>query len=153
MKRFHSSLIFFLIAIMSCDNNVRKIVSKSINDKTELIQMADSCYQFKDFKKSIELFNQIALFDSTIGEVYYKRGYCKAQLFDYDGASKDFVKACSLKYRMDESLFNLGCIFAATGKDTLALKYFSKAYELNSNNLEAKRQMDHFKRSFGNVEL
>lgn len=138
---------------MSCNNNDRKVVSKSINDKTELIQMADSCYQIKDFKKSIELFDQIALLDSTIGELYYKRGYCKAQLFDYNGSSKDFFKAFSLKCRMDESLFNLGCIFAATGNDTLALKYFSKAYELNSNNREAKRQIDHIKRSFGNVEL
>lgn len=153
MKIFYLRIILFVFTIMSCNNIDRKVIPKSTNDKTKLIQMADSCYQIKDFKKSIELFDQIALLDSTIGELYYKRGYCKAQLFDYDGSSKDFIKAFSFKYRMDESLFNLGCIFAATSNDTLALKYFSKAYELNPNNREAKRQMDQIKRSLENVEL
>jgi Tfp pilus assembly protein PilF len=54
---------------------------------------------------------------------------------------------------MDESLFNLGCNSAAIGNDILALKYFSKAYELNPKNGSAVKEMNNIKKRLGIVKL
>ena len=153
MKKQSLYVIFFIISAISCNNSERKVVSLSTTNKEVLLTLADSCYGINDFKKSIELFDRIVLLDSTMGEIYYKRGYCKAQTFDYKGSSKDFHKAFLLNYRADESLFNLGCNSAAIGNDTLALEYFSNAYELNPNNNIAKGERDRIRRRLGIVEL
>lgn len=145
--------VIFISLIISCNDSKRKVASLSSNNKKVLITIADSCYSINDFKKSIELFDKIVLLDTTMGEIYYKRGYCKAQIFDYVGSSKDFHKAFGLQHREDESLFNLGCNSAAIGNDTLALKYFSEAYELNPNNNSAKEERDRIRRRLGIIEL
>lgn len=153
MKKQIFYVIFFIISTISCNNSERKVALLSASNKKGLLAMADSCYSANDFKKSIELFDKIVLLDTTMGEIYYKRGYCKAQIFDYNGSSKDFYKAFALKHRVDESLFNLGCNFAAIGNDTLALKYFSKAYELNPNNNSAKEERDRIRKRLRIIEL
>jgi tetratricopeptide (TPR) repeat protein len=153
MKNNILTVIVALIVLLSCNNAEKKVILTSATTKLELINEADRYYFTNNFKKSIELFDKIELLDSTLGEIYYKRGYCKAQLFDYDGSSKDFLKAFSLQFRMDESLFNLGCNSAVIGNDTLALKYFSKAYELNPKNSSAMKEMNNIKNRLGIVEL
>jgi len=139
-------LIQFLVILLSCNNNKkREVPSQSIVNIEKLVLQADIYYSNNNYTKSIELFDRIISLDSTRGKIYFQRGYCNAQLLDYERSNNDYKKSVELGYRVDDSYFCLGCNYASTHNDSLALIFFSRAYSLNSKNISAKREMDRIK--------
>lgn len=155
MKSVHHYFIIFCVVFVSCNNveQARVSSSHSVVDIEMLIRQSNNYYQQNEYEKAIPIFDKIVSVDSTRGEIYYRRGYCRAQLFDYEGSTNDYIKAVELNYRVEESYFSLGCNYAATYNDTLALKFFMKAYELNPNNENAKREVALFKKRLGIVDI
>jgi tetratricopeptide (TPR) repeat protein len=88
------------------------------------------------------VYDKLINIDSTEGEFYYKRGNCKAYLFEYIGSTKDYMKAIELKYKIGDTYFNIACNYASIKEDSLALIYFTKAYELKPNDLNIKIQIE-----------
>lgn len=143
--------IAFFVILASCNSVEQKKTTTSLSDETIelLIERSEILYQYNEYEKVIPIFDRIVAIDSTRGETYYRRGYCKAQFFEYEESSNDYLKAIKLNYRVADSYFSLGCNYAAIYNDSLALKYFQKAFELNPTNENAKREAMHFRKRLG----
>ena len=155
MKSILLFSIPFCLMLASCGNNQQKktLTSQLGEDIEELTVLSDTYYLKDNFEKALPLFDKIIALDSTRGEAYYRRGYCKAQRFDYDGSTLDYMKSIELNYRKEDSYFSIGCNYAALLNDSLAFKFFMKSYELNPFNENAKREVSRFKKRLSVVEI
>lgn len=151
------AIVITLTAIMflyACDSTEQKrVVTEPEENLDDLIELADLYYNLDNFKEAILLFDRILNMDTTNGEFYFKRAYCNAQIYNYKNSNIDYYKAIELNYRTDDAVFNLACNYAATQKDSLALQYFLKAYELNPDNKKALSEASNMKWRLGIIEL
>lgn len=149
MKICFVYFVVFTAFISSCNNMEKKRYSAYGDDIESMVKQSDEYYQSDQYAKAILLFDKILALDSSRGEIYFQRGNCKAQLFDYAGSTDDYFKSIELGYRVDDSYFNLGCNYESIRKDSLAFKFYLKAYELNPKNNDAKIEVVRFKRILG----
>lgn len=117
-------LIAFILLFYSCEDN------KTTN---ELLVKARKEYNSNNYERAILLYNNIIQKDSSIGEAYYSRAYCEAQVFEMEKSINDFNKSIQLKYRVSDSYFCLGLNYRGLFKDSIACKYFVLAYKSNPN--------------------
>jgi tetratricopeptide (TPR) repeat protein len=138
----------------ACDSTEKKrVVTEPDENLDDLIELADLYYNLDNFKEAILLFDRILKLDTTNGEFYFKRAFSKSMTYDSHGSILDYYKSIELSYRVDDATFNLACIYAATQKDSLALQYFLKAYELNPENKKALIEASNMKWRLGIIEL
>jgi len=149
MKTCFVYLVVFTAFLSSCNNMEKKRYSAYGDDIESMVKQSDEYYQSDQYAKAILLFDKIVALDSTKGEIYFRRGYCRALLSEYVGSSADYFKSIELGFRVEDSYFSLGCNYAITNNDTLALKFFMKAYEMNPQNQKAKIEVDRLKRILG----
>lgn len=153
MKQFFITLTAILL-FSACENPEQKrVLTKHEENLDDLVELADLYYQLDNFEEAILLFDRILAIDKTKGEFYFKRAYSKAQIYDYKGSITDYYKSIELNYRVDDAIFNLACNYAATQKDSLALKYFLKSYELNPENKKALIEANNMKWRLGILEI
>ena len=98
----------------------------------ELLTKANKTYELDDYSRSINLYTQILLVDSTNAEAYYRRAFCKSQLNLDSIALIDFLEAAKYDYRKADCYRNIGIIYAIVLRnDTLATHYLIESYTLN----------------------
>lgn len=146
-------ILFFLLA--ACNSGETKKVSSHQNEEDieSLIDLSNIYYQLDMHAEALNVFNKIIALDSTRGDIFYRRGYCRAWLLDYDGSIQDYLKSIELNHRIEHAYFNIGANYAAVFNDSMALKFFSKALELNPHNEKAKREIRNCKIRLGIIEI
>lgn len=146
-------ILFFLLA--ACKSSETKKVSshQKEEDIESLINLSDLYYQLDMHAEALNVFNKILALDSTQGDIFYRRGYCRAWLFDFDGSTQDYLKSIELNHRIEHAYFNIGTNYAAVFNDSVALKFFSKALELNPHNEKAKREIKNCKIRLGMIDI
>lgn len=103
----------------------------------EQLSKANSFYKERDYKSAFSIFDLLIKKDTLNGEIYYKRGYCKLQIFDPRTSKEDFENAIRLGYRVKDSYLNLG-IIECFYNDSLAIKYFDAVLNIDSTDVKAK---------------
>jgi tetratricopeptide (TPR) repeat protein len=155
MRAFPEYLIITIfLFLVSCRNGEIKKASlqQKEEDIEDLIDLSDMYYQLDMHVEALNIFNKIIDIDSTRGDVFYRRGYCRAWLFDFDGSTQDYLKSIELDHRIEDSYFSIGTNYAAVFNDSMAIKFFSKALELNPHNEKAKRELRNCKIRLGIIE-
>jgi tetratricopeptide (TPR) repeat protein len=157
MKNLISFFIIFLIILNSCNNREQSDDSIAYTEKQykieSLLKQSEQYYNQNEYMKAYLIYKKIIRIDSTLGEAYFKKGNCEAQLFLYDWSTKDYFKAIELGYRIDDAYFNLGLNYGIIKKDTLALTYFLKANEISPNNKDFKMLVSIYKKRLGMFSL
>jgi len=144
MRNKINYLFIPLILILGqCNMGNHNVIKVSDNSLTE---SAINLYKKNDYLHAKEAFDKVLQKDSSNGLIFYQRAYCKGQLLDFNGSIKDLEKAIELNYSPDTSNYAIGLDYIALDNDSLALKYFYKAYSLNKNYEEAKYEIIHAKR-------
>ncbi len=156
MKKFNC--LFMLLILLACNNikNKKNIINNYKNcDIKNFLQVANKCYEKEDYKRAIELYNKIINCDSSLGEIYFKRGNCRAFLMDYEGSNEDYFEAIKFKYRLKSSYFNLGLNEYLLFKDSLALQYFeiAKKYGYNEKKIDYLIKSCKYKNRKSNVTI
>lgn len=129
---FNVLLLLIMTSFNSCHDNTTK------KEKfEEQLSKANAFYKGKDYKSAFGIFDSLIKKDSLNGEIYYKRGYCKLQLFDPRTSKEDFENAVRLGYRVKDSYLNLGAI-ECFYNDSLAVKYFDAVLDIDSTDVKAK---------------
>lgn len=135
--------IAIIIFLYSCNTDSESSYKKATrNELKNLAQQADSLYRINEYGLAIQLFNEIIMTDSSNGELFFKRGYCEAQMYQYHNSSRDYLKAVELGYKKGKAYFNLGCVNVCLHNDSLALKYFIKSHEIDPGNEIIKREIN-----------
>lgn len=134
MKNFYLYILTMLIVISfnSCQDNSAK--------KERIVQQlseANALYEKGEYKTAMNMFDSLIEKDSLIGEFYYKRGYCKLQIFDPETSKEDFKKAIKLNYRAKDAYLNLGVI-ECFYNDSLAIKYFDIVLNMDSTDAKVR---------------
>lgn len=133
-------IVFIIIYFLF---NKKSSISKSQNQRKEIVlKKANHYYESNKYFEGKILFDEFIKSDTTNAEAYYRRGYCKAQIYDYNGSIIDYQKALFLKQSPFNVYFNIGCDYGAIGKDSLAIVFFEKALELDPLNLKVKVEID-----------
>ena len=96
-----------------------------------------------DFLFSIHCYDKLIKKDSLIGRYYYGRGWSYAGIIRFQEAAKDFLKSAELNYRKADSYNKLGGCYAFLKKDSVALIYYRKAYEIDPG--DSENQLDYYK--------
>lgn len=122
------------IALVACSSskNSEEVMSEDL--KTRL----DRLYSNDQFREAIMVLNQMIPQDTLNGELYYKRGFSYAQVFEYDSSEVDFKKSVDLKYRIVDSYYNLALVHVATMDDSLAIAYLKRALSIDPELREAR---------------
>lgn len=134
MKKFY--LLIFSLLIMISFNFCHDYTVKKEKFEEQLSK-ANAFYKKRNYRSAFRLFDWLIKKDSLSGEIYYKRGYCKLQIFDPKTSKEDFENAIRLGYRIKDSYLNLGVI-ECFYNDSLAIKYFDTVLRIDSTNVKAK---------------
>lgn len=157
MRKIGLNVILFisLLFMSSCnlEKNRQDNTVKNNEVLEKLISEANRYYQLGTYSKAKLYYNQILEIDSTDGISYYSRAYCWAIEKQYEKSNNDYFKSLGLKYKIEESYFNLGCNYACMNLDAQALKYFKKAFFLNPNNKEAELQLQILNKKLQSIDL
>lgn len=138
LRKKNLSLIILSSIILSCRFN-----SNSEEKTNENLEMkAYDAFNSGDFLFSIHCYDKLIEKDSLIGRYYYGRAYSYSGLVRFEEAAKDFLKSVELNYRKADSYNKIGGCYAYV-KDSLALIYFRKAYEINPG--DSDNQLDYNK--------
>ena len=129
MKIKKKYLLFLLIFLSSCFSDP---VSKE-NKSEKLLKDAIIFYDNKDYKKAYILLDSLIKIDTTNGEAYFLRGYCKVEL-DISNSNFDYLKAIKLNYKKEKAYYNLGIEEWSKWHDSTALIYFKEAKKINPLN-------------------
>jgi tetratricopeptide (TPR) repeat protein len=134
-------LILLTVSIInSCKNTTKDNVE---NNTIELGALANHSYSNNKYVESIKLFSELIEKDSSIGEYYYKRGYCYNQIDSVEMSTIDYLKSVSYGYRLTDSYYNIGLNYLYEFRNySVALKYFQKALELSPDDTAIKEEID-----------
>ncbi|NOU16669.1 MAG: hypothetical protein HOO91_03835 [Bacteroidales bacterium] len=153
MKQILFCTIWIFIVFSSCNNYINNNTSTSGIEISELIKQANDFYQKSNYEKAVMLYDRIIAIDTTIGEVYYNRGYCNSQIDEYKKSVDDYLMAIKHGYKTKDAIFNLGFAYSLLENDTLALKYFLKTLELEPKQPDATLRVIEIKLKFAMIEL
>jgi tetratricopeptide (TPR) repeat protein len=134
MKNINFKLITLLVIVTFCSCQFYN--EKKEKFRAELIK-ANAFYEKGDYKSALSFYNSLIKKDSLNGEIYYKRGYCKSQLFNPKTSENDYKKAIRFNYRVKDAYFSLG-VNETFYNDSLALKYFNIVLAMDSTYEKAK---------------
>lgn len=126
-------VLLFMINTIACKQ--KRTVNAENREQT--LTEANTLYYNRDFKSAVLLFEMLLEKDSLNGELFFKRGYCKVQMDDFESAKKDYHKAVEFNYRIIDAYLNLGILECITN-DSLAVGYFNNVLSIDSSNVKAK---------------
>ena len=113
MKRFFyisiSILLFSCNGFFKSETNNQDEKSVKINllvDPLSLKQKANEFYTKDNYSDALKCFDQLLLKDSTNGEYYFKRAFCKTLISSYDStAIQDYLKSIALNYEQKQKAY------------------------------------------------
>src|SRR5204862_496915 len=91
--------MLFMLTFLCCNTSSKQkdLNSNEIhftNPNHDLVERATSFYKEKKYSEALLCFDSLINVDSTNGEYYFKRGFCKSMQSDNEvGAIEDFLKA------------------------------------------------------------
>ena len=74
--------------------------------------------------------------------LFFKRGYCEAQLNNFSESILDYKKALKFNSFLYKSNFNIASDYCALGNDSIALIYFEKAIKIEPSNIYVKIEIN-----------
>lgn len=92
----------------------------------------------KDYKRAVELNNQLCAPQFNLGNVYYKKG-------DYDASVEWFKKALEICIKKGDVLNNLAYVLMKMGKTSEAIEYINRALAIEPDNpeyIDTKRRIE-----------
>jgi len=137
MKIHFSTYLVVLLLLMIGTSACKQKKTVNAENREQVLTEANTLYYNRDYKSAIILFDKLIEMDSLNGESFYKRAYCKAQMFNHESAKKDYHKAVKFNYRIADAYLSLGILEYITN-DSLAVKYFDQVLSIDSTNIKAK---------------
>ncbi|MBA3902000.1 MAG: hypothetical protein H0X62_17645 [Bacteroidetes bacterium] len=129
--------LLILQLICSCTPNNNPSISDK--EKIEVLkEKAEHYYNNDYYKEALNILDELIEKDSTNGDYFYKRGYCKAFLSDFENSTKDYLKATELGYNKELTYYTIGLNHENLSNDSMALKFFDLVLEINPNHTFAK---------------
>ncbi len=125
-------VFIFLLLFLGCAQSAKQ-ENREEMDLAKIKALADSCYEGNNYARARTYFDKLIQSDSLSGVMFYKRGYCNAQLLDFEKSSKDYLKAVHLGYRVSDAYYNLGLNQIPSLNDSLAIFYLEESLKLNPN--------------------
>lgn len=107
------------------------------NTKIELFNESIKYFKLNDHKNVILNLNKFIELDSTQSEIFYRRGYSKLMIKDYQSSVQDFNKALLLLPKDPKSLFNKAFALHEIAKNDEAIECLNQLIELEPNEFEA----------------
>ena len=106
--------IIILIVSFSCNGNPKEhrvkhdLKNSNLNAKEkDLEKIASELYANKEYAEAKTYYDELIAIDSTNGEYYFKRGFCKSMsLKDNKGAIADYLLAIKYNYRNKQSAYS-----------------------------------------------
>lgn len=95
-------------------------------------------YNFKDFKRAIELYNASIKNNQNLTCSYYNAGVCYIKLKDFDSAISMIEKAISIQ-KESKYFFNLAYCHAMKEEVKKALIYFNIAWSLDNSDTDCEK--------------
>jgi len=126
-----TKLMFFLLFIFfynSCSDKGKK---KQLSNNELLLEKTRNYYNINNYPKALKLLDSLILKDTSIGESYFMRGYCKTQLWEFSNAVPDYLKAINLNYKKISAYYNIGVNEMTLFNDSIAIVYFKEAQRLD----------------------
>jgi tetratricopeptide (TPR) repeat protein len=94
--KIHLVVLNFLILFCSCSQSGIKIIE----------QKSDELYQQKLYSDAKDCYDKLITIDSTKGEYYFKRGYCKSMISSDDPTIiSDYLQAIKHNYKDKKSAY------------------------------------------------
>lgn len=144
--------ILFIISVNflfvnSCSTKTNESKSTNLVDEgltnDALKMLGDSLYNKNDFESALHYFYEL-IEDRSVsnGEIFYKIGYCNAQLLNFEESTKFYIMATDLGYRTGDAFYNAGVNQTLDLDDSLAIIYFKKAIQVNPEDTLAMYELE-----------
>ena len=136
------------------DINVRTRGIDTLTEKQKLTDRAKSLYDSEKYSQAKLCYDTLILLDSTEGEYYFRRGYCKS-ISDIDilGAIKDYSKSIEHNYNKKQKAYlNIGVLHRSNAvfrsstnsarivEYNKALHFFNECLRIEPENEKALRE-------------
>lgn len=135
-------LIFCLVSCNHGSKRSQKQVDSIYKTPAEkgLANLANSKYTDQKFSEALQLYDSLISIDSAMPGYYFKRGYCKSMLFDYNGAITDYKKAINHNFSGKSNAYsNIGAVYdLCLHKYDSAIYYYNECLKLDPENIKAK---------------
>lgn len=125
--------LVFIVTILGCnkknnsENHIEENNTQSVN---ALYTYADSLYIIKEYKKAFKSYDLLLETDSLDGFLFYRKGYCAAQLDYFKTAIKCYEKSLHLGYEPYKNHYNLALSYILIQQDdSLAVHHLKNALE------------------------
>jgi tetratricopeptide (TPR) repeat protein len=116
------------LKLQNLDN---KYKARSVNEK-----LGDIQYKFyKNSEKALKYYNA-ATENETSTFLLIKIGRCYERMKDFESAQKQYKKSVEINSTFLWGLFHLGCVYSKQGKETEALLFLKKAYEIDMDSTD-----------------
>ena len=136
-KKFYSFLIAVLSLLCLEGQNIEMVIAKNVvfvekaesyfNRGVKMLRSGEYSKSIKSFRKAIELKGE------EWEEAYNNIGLAYLQMGIYDTAMQNFQYVVSLNDLNHNAYVNMGMVQSFQGEDSIALKNFTKAIEINHN--------------------
>ena len=119
---------------------------------SELLKRGNIYYELSDYKNASMTYDTLIRLDSTIGEVYYKKGFSDSKNNDIVKSLECYKKAIEFKYRIADSYYNLGLNQILLDNDSItfdndpsspkAIEYFEQCLKSNPDTRTEKDALE-----------
>ena len=153
---------FSIVVFFSCNSSTvgqnissRANVDSAKYDSLNLVERANYFYENKIYAKAKFSYDTLISIDSTKGEYYFKRGYCKSMIPDSKGAVIDYLLSIEHNYdKKYKAYLNIGvlhrgnAVFYSTSQNKsiaeydTALYFFNECLKIAPNNVKAIKERD-----------
>ncbi len=104
------------------------------------VELGKSNTKAKNYGKAADAYEKAAKLVPNSPDVFFNLGYLRAQLKDYDGAEKMFLRATELAPSyLDQAFFNLAMVQLKQGKKQECLENLERTLEINPDNEKARK--------------
>jgi len=104
----------------------------------ELMKKADTLFEKKNIKESLEIYEQASKVNSKNADVFYLIGVCYVDLGKYEKGIDSLTRAIIIDPTFHEAFVNRGFAYNSIGKFTDAIVDCTQAIEYQPNDPEGK---------------
>lgn len=141
-----------MISSMACLRNTDSALVKNVENKEQIgigstsqleLALQKNLYlEKREFDIAIKYLDTLIRIDSLNGQLFYERGYCKAQTSKYKASSIDYFQALNLNFKPSQAFYCIGLNELGLGRDSLAILYFNRSLEIDPTNTNAKEMLN-----------
>lgn len=132
------ALSFVFMLLISCTNEKTKKT-----DYYLAFSQGQEHYRKSEFLLALSIYNELEehIKHPVLDTLYFNRGICYMEAFNFELALSDFFTSIKNGYRVSDAHHNIALCYFALNSDSMAIKYFHESLKVDSNNLIAKEML------------